>query len=328
MDTIECFAPLSLPGEAPVQGETPPVLPPPPNRPGTSGSIDRSRTGSAHLPLAHGSNAAAQDEVDAHPHGSAARLYDAELVRRFNLGDLDVFNEMVARHRRRLVALALNFLKNPADAEEIAQDALVRAYRALGTFRGESSLGTWLRRITVNLAINRYGYEHRRFRHTTDSFDSRVHPESSLTLGDLCVCPAPDPALDSELRELSASVDRCMALLRDDQREILRLRTVLENSYEQIAATLGLRLGTVKSRIARARTCLRILIEQDTANKPPGDASADPDLPTVLVSTLNPARSHHECSRPSFRPAAPHLQRRLRAARDHSPRLALSSCAA
>ncbi len=328
MDTIECFAPLSLPGEAPAQGETSPVPSPPPNQPGNHGSIDPALTGRGNPSYARRPSLQASDDMESHPHGSAARLYDAELVRRFNTGDQEVFTEMVARHRRRLVALALNFLKNPADAEEIAQDALVRAYRALGSFRGESSLGTWLRRITVNLAINRYGYEHRRFRHTTDSFDSRVHPESSLTLGDLCVCPAPDPALDSELRELSASVDRCMALLREEQREILRLRTVLENSYEQIAAALGLCLGTVKSRIARARTCLRILIEQDKANLPPAHATADPSPTSAVTPTLNQAASRHECSRPSFRPTAPHLQRRLRPARDHGPRLALSSRAA
>ncbi|MBL9204752.1 MAG: RNA polymerase sigma factor [Opitutaceae bacterium] len=205
---------------------------------------------------------------------SAARIYDADLVRRFNAGERGVFTEIVERHRKRLVALAYSLLKNEADAEEIAQDALVRAYRGLGTFRGESSLGTWLRRITYNLSANRYGYDHRRRRHVTHSFDSPIHPQSTTTLGDLCICPAPDPAGHSESRELADCINRCMGLLRSDQREILTQRSVLENSYERIASTLGVRLGTVKSRIARARGFLRALIERESGSLQALDTSA------------------------------------------------------
>lgn len=266
----------------------------------------------------------------ARPHlgkpSSAARIYDAELVRRFNAGEQGVFTEIVERHRKRLVALAYSLLKNEADAEEIAQDALVRAYRGLGTFRGESSLGTWLRRITYNLSANRYGYDHRRRRHVTHSFDSPIHPQSTVTLGDLCICPTPDPAGHSENRELADCIDRCMRLLRSDQREILIQRSVLENSYERIASTLGVRLGTVKSRIARARGFLRALIEQESGSAPALDSSPPAAVSLASQSTFNP--SAHEISQASHRPASRHLPNRLSAARDTQAGLALRSRAA
>ncbi len=197
---------------------------------------------------------------------SAARnleaAYDAELVRRFNAGDDAAFAEIVTRYRGRMLAVGLSFLRNHADAEEIAQDTFIRAYRGLGRFRGESSLVTWLQCIAFNLSRNRYWYFHRRHRHHTCSFDSSFSDENPTTLADLVASPAPDPARSATTDEFVQQVAVCMENLSSNHREILTLRTVMNHSYEEIAATLGITVGTVKSRIARARTTLRELLTE------------------------------------------------------------------
>src|ERR1041384_2909076 len=105
---------------------------------------------------------------------SAAQIeaqHDAVLVHRFKGGDEAAFAEIIRRHQPRMLSIALRRLHNHADAEEIAQATFIRAHRALAAFRGESSLSTWLHRIAVNLALNRYGYFFRRGRHMGRSFD-------------------------------------------------------------------------------------------------------------------------------------------------------------
>ena len=94
---------------------------------------------------------------------------DAELARRFNAGDETAFNEIVSRYRGKIYGLTFGLLHNAADAEEITQDTFIRAYRGLSRFRGDSSLATWLHRIAVNLARNRYWYFFRRRRHSSGS---------------------------------------------------------------------------------------------------------------------------------------------------------------
>jgi RNA polymerase sigma-70 factor, ECF subfamily len=186
--------------------------------------------------------------------------YDAELVRRFRDGDDSAFVEIVSRYRRKIMSIALALLRSRADAEEITQDTFVRAHRGLAGFRGDSSLATWLFRIAVNLSRNRYRYFCRR--RTTVSLDSTLNDESGRTLGDLVPANSPTPANDAVTDEFTALVDSCMEKLQPQQREILLLRNILSRPYDEIARALGLNVGTVKSRIARARMSLRDLLAQ------------------------------------------------------------------
>jgi len=188
--------------------------------------------------------------------------HDAELVRRFNTGDEDAFPEIVARHRGRMFSVALGHLRNRADAEEIAQDTFIHAYRGLALFRGDSSLSSWLHRIAFNLSRNRCGYYSRRRRNETTSFDCALGDDNNSTLGDLITCNVPDPAREETNREFLDHVKVCMEMLNDRQREILTLRNLLDHSYEEIGKSLGLSTGTVKSRIARARKNLRTHLVQ------------------------------------------------------------------
>jgi RNA polymerase sigma-70 factor (ECF subfamily) len=188
---------------------------------------------------------------------SPVAAHDAELVRRFKAGDGGAFAEIVTRYRGKMLAVALALLRNHADAEEVAQDTFVRAHRGLGEFRGDSSLATWLHRIAFNLARNRYWYFFRRHRHETRSFDGALSDENQATFADLIASDVPDPAREAANREFFEHVAAGLERLSGRQREILALRNHLDRSYEEIAADLGLSLGTVKSRIARARKHLR-----------------------------------------------------------------------
>lgn len=188
--------------------------------------------------------------------------YDAGLVQRFNNGDETAFVEIMERYHSKIFAVAHSLLRNRADAEEIAQDTFIRAHRGLARFRGDSSLATWLHRIAVNLARNRYWYFFRRRRHSTLSLDYAIGDENNATFAELISSDAANPAQESAFEEFSTLVAACMEKLDARHREILTLRNILNRSYEEIAAVLSLNVGTVKSRIARARQNLRALLAE------------------------------------------------------------------
>ena len=187
-------------------------------------------------------------------------LHDIALVRRFNAGDESAFVEIVMRYREKMFAVAFALLRNRADAEEIAQDTFVRAHRGLAGFRGDAALATWLYRIALNLSHNRYWYFFRRQRHTTRSLDTPFNADNDATLASLIASAAPSPAQDTESSEFSALIAVCMERLGPGHREILVQRNLLNCSYDEIARAFGISIGTVKSRIARARANLRVLL--------------------------------------------------------------------
>jgi RNA polymerase sigma-70 factor (ECF subfamily) len=192
----------------------------------------------------------------------AEAAIDSELVRRFIGGEEAAFTEIIARHQEKIMAHTLRFLRNHADAEEITQDTFIRAHRGLAKFRGDSSLATWLHRIAFNLARNRYWYFFRRRRHLTCSLDASLSEDSNRTFNDLVPSEEADPARQASVDEFVVIVAACMKQLVPSQREILTLRNLLHRSYDEIASALGINLGTVKSRIARARGNLRELMAE------------------------------------------------------------------
>ncbi len=188
---------------------------------------------------------------------NAEAVQDVDLVQRFVGGDESAFLEIMSRHQSRIFAAAMGLLHNHADAEEITQDTFVRAHRGLTRFRGDSSLATWLHRIAVNLARNRYWYFFRRCRHVTLSLDAALGDENESKFSDLLSAPDADPAQENSRNEFIDAVEASMGRLEASHRRILTMRSVLDQSYEEIAAVLGINVGTVKSRIARARERLR-----------------------------------------------------------------------
>src|SRR3954466_12927118 len=212
--------------------------------------------------------------------------HDAELVRRFNAGDENAFVEIMTRYREKIFSVALALLRNRADAEEIAQDTFIRAHRGLARFRGDSSLATWLHRIAVNLARNRYWYFFRRRRHATLSLDCPLGDDTNATFTELVASEAPDPSREAATGEFSALIANCMEKLDARHREILTLRNSLNHSYDEIAQTLGINVGTVKSRIARARENLRTLLAEMCPEFAPESAPSDWFEPTRASGRL------------------------------------------
>jgi RNA polymerase sigma-70 factor, ECF subfamily len=198
--------------------------------------------------------------------------YDSGLVRRFNAGDEDAFVEIVSRHRAKMFSIALCQLRNHADAEEITQDTFIRAHRGLARFRGESSLATWLHRIAFNLSRNRCKYYFCRRRHAMLSLDCAFSDDNQATFSDLIASDAPSPFREAAAGEFSELVSGCMEKLGARQREILMLRNGMNQSYGEIASALRISIGTVKSRIGRAREKLRELLSEAYPELP-ADAS-------------------------------------------------------
>ena len=201
--------------------------------------------------------------------------YDTELVRRFNGGDETAFTEIVHRYYARIRSLAKKTVHSDSDAEEVAQDTFIRAHRALANFRGDASLATWLHCIGLNLARNRYWFMFRRRRQDTISIDRAVVDGSSVTLASALSDGTPDPRTESMTSEFLSLTAACMARLDASHREILNMRATLNLSYEEIAQEMRINVGTVKSRIARARESLRTLLMQTAPELGRNSAVAD-----------------------------------------------------
>ena len=189
--------------------------------------------------------------------------FDQELVNRFKGGDQTAFDEMVSRYWDRIYGMVNQLLRNSQDAEEVTQDAFIRAHRGLANFRGDSAFSTWLYQIATNLARNRYWYWWRRKRDKSLSFDAPIGEGSDLTLADVIPAEVETPGDITVTQEFVSNIGRGMEKLGRKHREILVLRNVKNLSYEEIAAILGISIGTVKSRIARARESLRAKLGDD-----------------------------------------------------------------
>ena len=188
---------------------------------------------------------------------------DRLLVDRFKGGDASAFDEMVSRYWDRIFSMVNQLLRNPQDAEEVTQDAFIRAHRGLANFRGESAFSTWLYQIATNLARNRYWYWWRRKRDKSVSFDAPMGPDNDTTLAEMIPAEVETPDDITVSREFVARIGKGMERLGTKHREILVLRNIKNMSYEEIALVLGISVGTVKSRIARARESLRSKLGED-----------------------------------------------------------------
>lgn len=179
----------------------------------------------------------------------ADREIDQQLVERAQQGDKRAFELLVSKYQRRLMRLLSRFIRDPAEAEDVAQEAFIKAYRALPGFRGESAFYTWLYRIAINAAKN-YLVARGRRAPTTTEFDSDEAEafEDGEQLRDL---NTPENVLMS--RQVAETVQRAMQQLPEELRTAITLREIEGLSYEEIAAAMNCPIGTVRSRIFRAR---------------------------------------------------------------------------
>jgi RNA polymerase sigma-70 factor (ECF subfamily) len=181
---------------------------------------------------------------------------DALLIKAFQKGEKKAFDQLVIRHKDRIFNLCYRFLGDYDEANDSAQEAFVKAYESLNAFRLESAFSTWLYRIAVNACKNKLGSSAYKAKRKTVSLENPGHP-SDEPLPMEIPNGAPSPLDRMEEKEKRALVQRALDTLPTEFKMVVTLRDVEGLSYEDIAETTGLNLGTVKSRIARGRTDLR-----------------------------------------------------------------------
>jgi RNA polymerase sigma-70 factor (ECF subfamily) len=181
---------------------------------------------------------------------------DRRLIAASLEGDPAAFGELVRRYQDRLYNTVYRLLDNADDAQDVVQDAFVNAYQSLDGFKGDSQFFTWLYRIAVNTAIS-----HKRKQRLTLSIDSGRNGERQVEPPDDSDASRPEHAL--ERAEEERRVQQALNRLSAEHRAVLILKDMEGQKYEAMAEILGVPIGTIRSRLHRARTELRELLEQD-----------------------------------------------------------------
>ncbi len=185
-----------------------------------------------------------------------AKDTDKELVRRVKKGDRDAFDLLFSRYQHKILNLVSRYLRDPQDVEDVAQEAFIKAFRALPRFRGDSAFYTWLYRIAINTAKNHLVTRGRRPPGTDVDVEDAEHFDGNDALRE---SESPESVLARD--QLSAEIDGAIADLPDDLRSAVTLREFDGLSYEQIAEIMDCPVGTVRSRIFRARESIDKRIE-------------------------------------------------------------------
>lgn len=182
------------------------------------------------------------------------REIDKVLVESAQQGDKTSFDVLVSKYQRKLFRLVLRFVHNQTEAEDVVQETFIKAYRALHQFRGESAFYTWLYRIGINTARNFLDNRGRRVPASTDM--SAEQMESFNEGGNLRDINTPESLFAS--KQIAETVNLAMNELPDDLRSALMLREIEGLSYEEIATAMACPIGTVRSRIFRARESVAV----------------------------------------------------------------------
>lgn len=219
-------------------------------------------------------------------------LSEAEAIRLAQQGDAAAFERIYELHSRRVYALCLRMVTNPAEAEDLTQDAFLQLFRKIGSFRGESGFSTWLHRLTVNIVLMRF----RRKKHAELSLDESR--EASESEGRLPFDPGAD---DLSLRGLidRVNLSRAVEQLPEGYKQMFILHDVQGYEHNEIAEILGCSIGNSKSQLHKARLRLRQLLKEDLRNQASRERSAE---------KLDIA-ANHRAKNPKPQPALPRSAR-------------------
>ncbi len=176
---------------------------------------------------------------------------DKELVQRVQQGDKSAYDLLVIKYQHKIVQLVNRFVKDPSEAQDVAQEAFIKAYRALGNFRGDSAFYTWLYRIAINTAKNYLVSRSRRYSDYEIDVQDAEQIENAPQLKGM---DTPDNVLMNE--QIVEVIKSAIEKLPDEMRTAIMLREFEGMSYEEIALAMDCPVGTVRSRIFRAREAI------------------------------------------------------------------------
>ncbi|MEE0945034.1 MAG: sigma-70 family RNA polymerase sigma factor [Clostridia bacterium] len=182
-------------------------------------------------------------------------MTDTELVAKIKKGDMAAFDKLVSEYNKRVANIAYSLLSDREDALDASQEVFIKVYKNIGTFRGESTVSTWIYRITKNVCTDML----RKRRSTLISLDDDDDESPKLEIADV----ASSPEYVAEKNEKIRIVRKAVAALDENQRTLVTLYDINGLSYEEIAAVLKCPLGTVKSRLYRARESLRKILSEN-----------------------------------------------------------------
>jgi RNA polymerase sigma-70 factor (ECF subfamily) len=180
---------------------------------------------------------------------------DEQLVKTCLQGDSQAFEELAVKYQNKIYALAYRYMGNEEDAYDMAQEAFIKAYRSLRSFKGDSSFGTWMYRIATNVCLDELRKRKRRI--VTLSLDEPLATRDGDEVEKEIADTAPTADIIYEQKELSQYIQQVLSEMKPDHKITIVLRDIMDLTYEEIAQVLDCSIGTVKSRLSRARDSLR-----------------------------------------------------------------------
>lgn len=193
--------------------------------------------------------------------GVVVCAHEAMLIERLRAGDVEAFDELVAEFQPLVYALSFRILNEAEDARDACQETFLKVYRNFDRFRGEASLKTWICRIAINQARSTERWWRRRCKNETASLDEPSNQGDQRSPYELLASAEVSPEAEVLALERSQQLEEALSLVRKDFRIAVILRDLEGMTYEEIAFTLEISVGTVKSRIARGRDMLRICLK-------------------------------------------------------------------
>jgi RNA polymerase sigma-70 factor, ECF subfamily len=188
---------------------------------------------------------------------------DLALVERIKAGEKGAWDDLLARHADRIFNLCLRMVGSREFASDLAQDAMVKIIEGIGSYDGRARLSTWIHRVTTNVVISKLRAEKHRRHASLEAERPTNNEHTPSTLRQTLTSREPGPGSNVEVQQQRRRVSAALLKLGPDQRAIIVLRDSQGLDYEQIGEVLGIGIGTVKSRLFRARAALRVAIESE-----------------------------------------------------------------
>jgi len=190
--------------------------------------------------------------------GEGRSIDEQELLNKARSGDVLAFEQLVAKYQQKVYSLAFRYMGNEEDAYDMSQEAFLKSYKSLRNFKGDSSFGTWLYRITTNVCLDELRRRKRRNQHfSLLSLDEPVAVGDGDEVEKEIADSAPLQDTLINRKELSSYINALLEQMKPEYRTVIILRDIMDFTYEEIAQILDCSIGTVKSRINRARNLLK-----------------------------------------------------------------------